>query len=81
MIEGQVLEGPLVYWNSLIQGGPILVDAVEARELISNPSLHKRGIRSPERARILLMSHTGSLTEPEKKNLPPLPASPGLAWA
>lgn len=59
-IEGQDLEESLVCWNSLIQGGSVIVDAVEdgnqenPLELISNPSLHKWGIRSPERARILL---------------------------
>lgn len=47
VIEVQDLEVSLVCWNSLIQGGPVRVDAVEdgnqekPLELISNPSLHK----------------------------------------
>lgn len=55
-----ILEGSLVCWNSLIQGGPIMVEfcrgwrAGKILELTSNPSLHKWGIRTPERARILL---------------------------
>lgn len=76
--EGQVLEGPLVCWNSLIQGEPGIVDVVEARELISNPSLHKRCIRSPEKARILLNVTFLVTYRTRKKNSTPLPASSWL---
>lgn len=66
-----VLEVTLVCWNSLIQGDQPQLTAVEAKEqerpleLISNPLLHKWGIRSPESIRILLNAIV--ITEAERK--------------
>lgn len=58
--------------------GTDIVDVVEARELISNPSLHKWCIRSPEKARILLIVTFLVTYRTRKKNSTSSPASARL---